>query len=251
MNRRDFTSSLLEAIASFSLIRSLVATDAFTQAIRPITNHWVAKLHEMSQDVKAGSITPGMWQENIQELFNQVPLSDLLSLIDFERLIQGFTYPDLGVHTKRVTFPSLKGVPSNLAFHSKIFGMKKDRAIIPHGHQNMVSCHYVLKGAFQLKHYNKIEEDNTHMIIEPTIDEIARVGSHSSISDERNNIHWLKATTETAFTFDVLVLDLNDKQWHVDNIDPYEAELTSGNLLRVKKLDVEEALKRYGHDTHH
>ncbi len=33
--------------------------------------------------------------------------------------------------------------------------------------------------------------------------------------------------------------------------DPYEAEKISGNLLRVKKLKVEEALRKYGHDTHH
>ena len=81
--------------------------------------------------------------------------------------------------------------------------MRRDRAIIPHGHKNMVSCHYVLKGEFRLKQYDKVDETDNHMIIAPTIDEVARVGSHSSISDEKNNVHWLRATTETAFTFDV------------------------------------------------
>lgn len=142
-------------------------------------------------------------------------------------------------------------VPEKLAFHSKIFGMKRDRAIIPHGHHNMVSCHYVLQGELWLRHYDKIEEDGTHMIIEPTIDERAPVGSHSSISDEKNNIHWLRATTETAFTYDVLLVDLNGQKWDIDNIDPHSAEKIAGGRLRARKLGLDEALQKYGHEAHH
>ena len=102
-----------------------------------------------------------------------------------------------------------------------------------------------------LRHYEKIEEDGTHMVIEPTVDHLARVGSHSSISDEKNNIHWLRATTDTAFTYDVLIVDLKGEKYEIDNIDPYGAEKIAGNQLRVRKLPVEEALKKYGHDSHH
>ncbi|HSF38829.1 MAG TPA: hypothetical protein VLT87_03490, partial [Thermoanaerobaculia bacterium] len=112
-------------------------------------------------------------------------------------------------------------------------------------------CHYVLQGEFHLRHYEKIEETESHMVIEPTIDQIAKVGSHSSISDEKNNIHWLKANTETAFTFDVLVVDLKGAKWDVDNIDPYDAEKIGESRLRVRKLALEEALAKYGHDMHH
>ena len=251
MNRRVFSRTLLDAVTSYALVRTLVMHEALMAPIRPVTDRWVAELHTMSMDLKTGTLTPGQWQTKIRALFDDVPLADLLTFIDFDRLIAGFEYPEHGVSTRPVPFPRLAGLPERLAFSRKVFGMRKDRAIIPHGHQNMVSCHYVLKGALQLKHYDKIEEDATHMIIEPTIDEVALPGSHSSISDEKNNIHWLKATTDVAFTFDVLVLDLGGKQWHVDNIDPYAAERISGNQLRVKKLDVEEALQKYGYDTHH
>jgi hypothetical protein len=71
------------------------------------------------------------------------------------------------------------------------------------------------------------------------------------VSDERNNVHWLKALTPTAFTFDVLVLGLNGKSSDVDNIDPNGAEKVSGGLLRARKLTVDEALRKYGHDSHH
>ena len=251
MDRRQFNKALCSSIASYALFRTLFLKDAFAKAVQPITGHWLGRLHEMSQDLQSGGITPGQWQTGIEALLDQVELAELLRLIDFEKLTQGFEYPELGVNTRWTKFPALEGVPPNLAFHSKIFGMKKDRAIIPHGHRNMVSCHYVLQGEFRLRHYDKVEEDEAHMVIRPTIDEVARVGSNSSVSDERNNIHWLKATTDTAFTFDVLIVDLQGNPWDVDNIDPYGAEKIADGRIRVRKLGLEEALRKYGHDTHH
>jgi hypothetical protein len=251
MDRRDFTKTLLGSIVSYSLLRTLFTQDAFADSVKPVTDGWIRSLHEMSLDLKLTTITPGQWQAKIDELYNHLPLEDLLARIEFARLTQGFEYPDLGVTTKWVTFPKLDGLPQDLAFYGKIFGMRKDRAIIPHGHRNMVSCHYVLQGELWLRHYDKVEEDGATMVIEPTVDQTARVGSHSSISDEKNNIHWLTATTDTAFTYDVLVVDLNGEKWDVDNIDPHGAEKVSGGRLRVRKLPVEEALQKYGHDTHH
>src|ERR1700760_305333 len=175
----------------------------------------------------------------------------MLAAIDFDRLTHAFDYPDLGVNTRPVEFPRLAGIPADPLFFPKVFGMRRGRADIPHGHKNMVSSHYVLKGEFRLRQYDKVEETDTHMVIAPTIDEVARVGSHSSISDDKGNVHWLLATTETAFTFDVIVLDLKGKPWDVENVDADGAERVSGNLLRVRKLPVEEALRKYGHDDHH
>jgi hypothetical protein len=251
MNRRELLKSLAGSVASYALFRTLFTRDVFAAAVQPITSSWLKGLHEMSLDLKTGTITPGQWQARLQELFDRVEAEKLLATIDFDKLIQGFEYADRGVNTKWVKFPELKGLPKDLAFYSKIFGMRRDRAIIPHGHRNMVSCHYVLKGELRLRHYDKIEEDGTHMIVEPTVDTLAPVGSHSSISDEKNNIHWLRATTETAFTYDVLIVDLNGKKWEVDNIDPHNAEKVAGGRLRVQKLDVEKALEKYGHEAQH
>ena len=251
MNRRDFSRTLVEGIGSYALLRTLAVCEAFGRPVRPITDEWRRRLHEMSRDLKTGGLTPRQWQAQIQVLFDRLPLRDLLEQIDFDRLAAGFDYADVGVRTQNVLFPRLDGLPENLAFFSKIFGLRKDRAIIPHGHRNMASCHYVLKGALHLRHYDKHAEDETHMVIEPTVDTLALPGSHSSISDAHYNIHWLRATTDVAFTFDVLVLDIGGRRWHVDNIDPYGGEQIAGGLLRVRKLSVEDALARYGHEPHH
>jgi len=170
----------------------------------PKLRTWVKDVNAMSLDLQAARITPAAWQAKIKELYDRVEPADLLAAIDFDKLTRGFEYADLGVKTRMVELPRLGGLPEDLVFVRKIFGMTRDRAIIPHGHKNMVSCHYVLKGELRLKQYDKVEETATHMVIATTIDEVARVGSHSSISDEKNNVHWLLATTETAFTFDVM-----------------------------------------------
>ncbi len=87
-------------------------------------------------------------------------------------------------------------------------------------------------------------------MIRQTIEEQGKVGSFSSISDDKNNIHWLIATTPKAYTFDVIVLGLNDKTTEIDNIDIYEAVRVGKEMSRVKKIGVNDALKKYG-NTHH
>lgn len=251
MNRREFSKTLIEAIASYALFQTIFRRDAFAREIRSVTDRWVRDLHEMSMDLRTGRITPREWQIQIEALYQRVEFSDLVRMIDFDRLSKGFEYPDLGVNTTRVRFPELGGLPDRLGFTSKVFGMRRDRAIIPHGHRNMVSCHYVLQGDLHLRHYQKVEEDESHMVIQPSVDEVVGTGTYSSISDEHNNVHWLRAMTETAFTFDVIVVDVNGGQWEVDNIDPYAAEDIGGGLIRAPKLDVATALEKYGHESHH
>lgn len=253
-SRRDFLKQSFEVICNCLFLETLFTRELFAKPIRPLTQHSAKELNDMCLDLRSRSLTLVQWQERIEALLNRIELTELLRFIDFEKLTRTFEFPDLGVNTKGVAFPKLEGLPQNLAFHKKIFGVKKSRAIIPHGHKNMVSAHLVLKGEFQLKHYDKLSEEDEHLIIMPTIDRIAAAGSSSSISDEKNNVHWFITRSDYAFTFDVIMTDLDPKHgksYEIDNIDPQNAEKLSGNMLRVRKLGVEEALKKYGKEMHH
>lgn len=250
VNRRDFLQSALPAVASWLLFRTFVQHDAFAQDIGVSPARWIRDLHEMTGDLRGQKISPLVWQERIEALYGTIPLAELLQAIDFERLTAEFVYPERGVHTQEVNFPDLEGL-DRLAFHGKIFGMRRHRAIIPHGHRNMASCHYVLHGELHLRQYDKLDEDDTHMVIVPTRDEIGTPGSYSTISDDRDNVHWLVARTETAFTFDVIALDIAGRPWEVHNVDPRKAVPAGGGGLRVPKLDVSAALEAYGYETHH
>lgn len=129
--------------------------------------------------------------------------------------------------------------------------MKKDRAIIPHGHSNMASAHLILQGEMHLRNYEKVRHDGKNLIIKPTIDKIIKRGENSSISDERDNVHWFIADTTTAFTFDVIMLDLNNKPYDIHNLDINAKQELPDGTMRVPVMDVSEALAKYGKETHH
>ncbi|SMP00788.1 hypothetical protein SAMN06265375_10110 [Muriicola jejuensis] len=102
-----------------------------------------------------------------------------------------------------------------------------------------------------LRHYEKIRQEDENLIIKPTIDKIAKIGDNSSISDEKDNVHWFVAKTETAFSFDVIMLDLKNKPYDIHNLDIYEKQDLSDGTLRVPILKLENALNKYGKETHH
>lgn len=251
MDRRDFTKGLLASVASFALMDSLFAAEAFTSPIKPITDHWAIQLNEYCADLKKNTITPSEWQIQLESLYKQVNLEELLTFINFDHLKKDFAYPDLGVNTKRVLFPSMDGLPEKTIYLKKIFGMQKDRAIIPHGHSNMASAHLILEGEMHLRHYEKIRQEADHLIVQPTVDTVISAGQGSSISDERDNVHWFIANTAAAYTFDVILLDLNGKPYDIHNLDMYESVSLSDGTQRVPILPVETALKKYGKLAHH
>jgi len=250
MDRREFTKKILATATGFALIDSLFAFNAIGKHIKPITDHWAIKLNEYCYSLQTDSISTIQWQQKIEELYAEIELDEILKFIDFNNLIKGFEYPDLGVSAKPVKFPKLNGLPERTVFVKKIFGMKKGRAIIPHGHSNMSSAHLILNGEIHLRHYEKIQQDGQNLIIKPSIDRIAKVGESSSVSDEKDNVHWFIANTETAFTFDVIMLDLNDKSYDIHNLDIYESEDLKNGTLKVPILDVQAALKKYGKQHH-
>lgn len=251
MDRRAFTKNLLTSVTSYALLESLFSTHAFSNAVKPIAKHWAIQLNEYCGDMKKQSISTVEWQTHISELYRQIELNELLKFIDFQNLKKGFDFPDLGVNTKPVKFPELSGLPPRTSFVKKIFGMKKDRAIIPHGHSNMVSAHLIIEGEMHLRHYEKIREEKEHLIIKPTIDKTIQLGESSSITDEKDNVHWFVANTPSAFTFDVILLDLAGEKYDIHNIDIFEKENLGDGNLRVPILDVQTALKKYGKETHH
>ncbi len=251
MNKREFTKGFLTTVAGFALMDTLLNCKAVSNSAKPITEHWAIRLNEYCLDLKKSSISVTTWQTNLESLFNEISLPDLLKNIDFDNLMKGFAYPDLGVSTKPIKLPALEGLPEKTVFVKKLFGMKKGRAVIPHGHSNMASAHLVLKGELHLRHYEKLRQEEQHLLLKPTIDKTAKIGESSSISDEKDNVHWFIANTDTAFTFDVIMLDLNGKPYDIHNLDINKKQDLNDGTMRVPILDVETALKKYGNDSHH
>lgn len=261
MTRREFGGLALGSIFGITLGQTLLAACGTNGAVAeatprivapkaaPIVKHWAVEMHEICSDLRASAIPAKIWQERTESLFERIELEELLKFIDFEALRKRIEMPDLGVGTAPVVFPELEGLPEKAVFVRKIFGMKKGRAIVPHGHSNMASAHLVLKGDFHLRHFEKLAIEDKHLRIRPTIDRQAGPGDSSSISDERDNVHWFVANSDEAYTFDVIMLDVGGGKYDIHNIDIDAAEKANGDLL-APIIDVNTALEKYGKQHH-
>jgi hypothetical protein len=262
VTRREFGRAALGSAAGFAFLQTLVSACG-TSKIPPqadrgiiapkaaqVVRHWAVELNEMSMDLKEAAITGIRWQEQVERLFGRIELKELLNFIDFGRLKEQLELPDLGVDTKPTVFPRIEGLPENTVFIKKVFGLKKGRAIVPHGHSNMASAHMVLGGSFRLRHYDKIEDTGKGLVIRPTIERTVSAGDVSSISDDRDNVHWFIAESDEAYTFDVIVLDLNNRKYEIHNLDVDSASSASNGDLIAPKIDVGTALKKYGKQHH-
>ena len=252
--RRQFSSAVLSSLMTYALLETVFEKRAFAAAVTPITDHWAKRLNELSNDMKGDKISQVQWQDRTTELFGQVDLDELLTFIDFEKVKKDFDYPDAGPKQVHVKFPDVEGLPTEYIYQRKVFGLKKGRAIMPHAHLNMCSMHLVIEGEFALKHYDRIADEGEHLIVAPTIDRVARVGSNSTISDQRDNIHWFRALTDVAHTFDIVVDTLNpqlDYDLKLEFLDASAAEKIDGDHLRMAKMSYDDAVKKYGKEIHH
>jgi len=248
ISRRTFSKDALGTLLTYSLLETLFSADVFAKEVKPLTATWLAEINELSREVQNKPLEQVAWQDQVEALFEKVDLADLLKFVDFEKLTANIVYRDRGERSLRPTFPKVEGLPTSLVFGHQIFALKQDRSVVPHGHNNMATAFLVLKGQFHARHYDRLEDDREHMIIKPTIDHRFEPGQYSTISDFRDNVHWFKATSDTAFLFNIHVKGLKSGTGRRNGriyIDP-DGEQLSGGRIRAKKLKTAEAFKLYG-----
>ncbi|MGH9823692.1 MAG: hypothetical protein ACREDR_10645 [Blastocatellia bacterium] len=141
----------------------------------------------------------------------------------------------------------LEDISAELGFDSFFYAMKKGVDIVPHGHKNMTTMHMVLAGEAQALHFDKIGEDADYIMIKPVSDVLARPGDASTVSDESTNVHWFKTQSERVFMFNIGVYAIDSKQGFTgrEYLDPMHGEKESNGVIRAKRLNQDQAYKRY------
>lgn len=247
-SRRAFLEGGLASLVTVSFLETLVASEAVPPAIAPILAGWLRGLHRLSADLRGGAIEQPVWQREVETLLNRVPLTDLLRLIDFERMVKSVELPDDRATTRDPVFPPLEGLAGRVPHIRRVFLLRRDRAIVPHGHRNMVSGHLVIHGRMRVRHYERVRDEPEHLILRPTIDRESRPASATTVSDHKDNVHWLVATSAMAATFDVIVpgLDPGRPTEFMDFVDPRRGEPLGDGAIRAPRLGPDEAFARYG-----
>ena len=166
LTRRDFSQRTVKAFLAFSLIDHLCNSGLLARDLKPTAVQWLNEINQIGFDLKGQKLDELVWQQKAENLLtNRIELTELLKFIDFDQVEKNAKFVDNGARSIRFKYPKIEGVPEKLAFGQQIFALKKDRSVVPHGHNNMATAFLVLKGNFHGRHYDRIEDQEKHMII--------------------------------------------------------------------------------------
>src|SRR5688572_24673622 len=132
MNRREFTGSVL----AYGLIQMLWARDLFAADVKPIVGQWFKDLNALGQDLKGQKLKDVEFQARMEDLYKKVDLAELVQFIDLDRIAEKVKPPANGALSANFDLSKVEGLKT-LVFGKQIFCLKKDRAVVPHGHSNM------------------------------------------------------------------------------------------------------------------
>lgn len=244
LTRRDFQQQALGSLLTWSLLDTLFSRNAFGDEVKLIASKWLAELNAMSLDLKGKKLEQVQWMKQVEQLLAKVDLAELLKFIDFDALTKDVKFQDRGELSLRPKMPKIEGHPT-LVYGNQVFALNKDRSVVPHGHDNMATAFLILKGNFHGRHFDRLEDDKTHMIIRPTIDGTFGPGTYSTVTDVKDNVHWFQATTDGSFIFNIHVMSVKPGATGRVYIDP-NGEKLSGDRIKAKKINHAEANKLYG-----
>lgn len=88
-------------------------------------------------------------------------------------------------------------------FGTHLFVVPPGNAVPPHGQNNLVTAHLVMKGSFRTRTYDRVADLPGRMLLRQTRDETCNVGATTSMSDLRDNVHWFVAGPEPVITLQV------------------------------------------------
>lgn len=251
--RRE-TLSLMGALAlasSFQFQGRAAGSPPDQQGIAP----WLADLHKNAGRLRDKSISSLNWQEAMDVLYAEAPIEGLKHHLGFDRLrreILDRISPSRGELFHRVALSGRTSAVGGKEPHStlitKVAHIKKGRSIPPHGHSNMTSAFLCISGEFSVRLYDKLEETADEMVLRQTVDKkCAGVGTWSSISDYRDNVHWLTAETDDCFLFTCKLIGVETGrplQGRI-NVDLHRSHSLGNTTMRAPKITSKEAAELY------
>ena len=247
-SRRSFNQKMLGSLLAYGLVETVFSRGLLADSVQPVVHKWMVELNDLCRDLKGRKMKDVEFQGKLEDLYRKVDLAELVKLVELDRLTANLKYPDKGAASLGMDFRKVEGLPARLTFGKQIFAVKKGRSVAPHGHDNMCTGFIVLRGNFTGKHYDRVEDNDDHYLIKPTIDRTFKPGECSTVSDHKDNVHWFQADSETGFIFNIHVLNYNTENKRPTGrvyVDP-DGEKVSGGLIKAKKMTSKACHEKYG-----
>ena len=208
-SRRKFLLHSCELAAWYGVLRLGFQHRAWARPIARGTEQWSRELAHLASEVRAGRLAPRAWQHAIEELHSTMTISELIKVLDVDEVLRAIKYPKekLGA-IQDIGLPALE--PRDTAgFGRKLFVYRKGSCTPPHAHNHLVSAHLILRGQVRTRKFDRVEDLQQAIVIEPTVDDVFGPGHTDSMSDDENNVHWFEGVSDIAVTFDVPVWNVS------------------------------------------
>lgn len=254
LNRRQFFGAFAASAALYSVCRA----EAVVGGVPRNLDTWGQGLADLNRDLAAGRIPLTEWQNRMMALDSGIDLGDLRRYLDFDRLTAAMTFPDKLAQTADPKLPrtiNINGIERH--WFIRFFGMRRGGAVIPHVHNNMVSAHLVIEGQFHARTFDR-EADmqdpvGDFVLLRPTLDAQLAPGQMITMSDDRDNGHWLVAEADRSFTFDVGVVALSKtrsytlpaNKYSMIFVDPTADAQDGYGLIRAPVVSFEDCAAKF------
>jgi hypothetical protein len=247
--RRDIVRSVLTGLPAYALlaeiapIRSAFASDFDVR-------RWIDRHQEIALGLARGELSAGQWQTEVEALSSAVDLPKLIDEIGRARTVAVGRGTSTDPVKRTIRFVEATGEPRKLRYGTALFTFGLDDVVTPHAHRHMVSAHLIIDGMFRVRTFDRLRDEDGAIVIRPATDGIVRVGDVSTMSSERNNVHWFVPQSDRAATFDVVVaaLDKGEASSKLEAVDPVRAIRLADGSLRAPILSFEVSSKLYTRD---
>jgi len=230
-----------------ALLYALGSRRALAEPLQGAVFEGLRAMNELALALRRGELSPTAWQDEMARLVATLDVAEASLALDLERLAATPSLPDDRARVRELSFPALDQALREAGLRPRLFALGQGRAIVPHGHHGMVSMHWILRGTLHGRHFDRLERTPTHVLMRPTLDAVLGPGAATSISDDRDNIHWFVAVEGPALTLDVIVSHLQPQGPHGRfYVDPRAAEDLGQGRLRAPILTPQQARRRYG-----
>lgn len=247
-SRRQFMKQALQLFALSSTFMYAQNLDAWNATPTKRLEQLFQALEPLTSAYLQGNISGMQWIDNLDHMmktnWNANTKSDLLTLIDFERISRTFNFTDKGRASYEVQTPIIY-TAEHQKINTKIIGISQGHNIPPHAHDCMGSASIVLSGKVRIRNYERIENTDNGMIIKPIADQIQTAGQWSSISDSASNIHWFNTIASNVFLLNINVEGIGGKARPGIRIDP-EIKNAHTGFIKANLMSNTDAEEKYG-----
>lgn len=245
--RRD----VLRAFGAFATVMLLREAAVAAPARRMAATDWIARQDEAARALAAGRLAPRAWMAEVERLAAEVDVAELLASVNRARIAaagRGAANDPAKRHVKFLD--PATGEPRKLAYGAALFDFEPRNVITPHAHRHMASAHLVVDGRVRVRNYDRVRDDGDAIVIRPTRDAVFGIGAVSTMSSERDNVHWFVPQRGRATTFDVVISDLDagEPSYEIRALDPLAATPLADGALRTPVIGFADASKKYTAD---